>query len=158
MEECYILEPLLIRGLSHLVNLGISFLTRNNLKLICTEDKVELMPVKERSALRVQLVDGGYHSFISLRLGKVLKATKDQRISTQFWRIPHEKISINVISERPEEAVGVYAQDKCSIPAGMGKYIPVQMNLGVTANVLVEIKEKTVPELILPEIAYNVFL
>ena len=40
MEECYILEPLVIRGLSHSVNLGISFLTRNNLKLVCTEDEV----------------------------------------------------------------------------------------------------------------------
>ena len=30
MEECYILEPLLIQGLSHSKNQGISFLTRNN--------------------------------------------------------------------------------------------------------------------------------
>ena len=43
MEEFYILEPLVIRGLSHNVNLGISFLTRNNLKLICMEDEVALM-------------------------------------------------------------------------------------------------------------------
>ena len=40
MEECIILEPQVIRGLSHSMNLGISFLTRSNLKLICTEDKV----------------------------------------------------------------------------------------------------------------------
>ena len=40
----------------------------------------------------------------------MLKATKDQRISTQVRRIPCEKISINEVSERPEEAVGVYAQ------------------------------------------------
>ena len=59
MEECYILEPLVIQGLSHSVNLGISFLARNNLKLICTEDEVALMPVKDISALRKQLVDGG---------------------------------------------------------------------------------------------------
>ena len=40
--------------------------------------------------------------------GKVLKAKEGQRISTHVWRIPREKISINVVSERPEEAVGVY--------------------------------------------------
>ena len=43
MEEFYILEPLVIRGLSHSMNLGTSFLTRNNLKLICTEEEVALM-------------------------------------------------------------------------------------------------------------------
>ena len=47
IEECYILEPLVIRGLSHSVNLGISFLTRNNLKLICTEDEVALIPIRD---------------------------------------------------------------------------------------------------------------
>ena len=29
MEECYLLEPLVIRGLSHSVNLGITFLQKN---------------------------------------------------------------------------------------------------------------------------------
>ena len=38
----------------------------------------------------------------------------------------------------------------------MGKYIPVQMNRGVTGNVLIEIGDKTVPGLILSEIVYNV--
>ena len=80
--------------------------------------------MKDGSALRPWLVDGGCYSFISLRLGKVLKATKAKRISTQVWRVPHEKISINAVSERPDEAVGVYAQDECPIPSGMGKYIP----------------------------------
>ena len=46
IEEFYILEPLMIRELSHRVNLGISFLTRNNLKLIFTEVEVALMLVK----------------------------------------------------------------------------------------------------------------
>ena len=114
------------------------------------------MPVKDGSPSRAQLVDGGCNSFISLMSGKVLKATKDQRISTQVWRIPREKISINVVSERPEEAVGVYAQKECSIRAGMGKYIPVQPNRGVTEDILIEISDKTVPGLILPEIGYNV--
>ena len=61
-----------------------------------------------------------------------------------------------MVSERPEEAVGVYAQEECSIPAGMGKFIPIQMNRGVTGDVLIEIIDKTVPGLILPEIVYNV--
>ena len=65
----------------------------------------------------------GGNSFISLRSGKELKATEAQRIVTQVWRIPLERIRINAVSERPEEAVEVYANDKCSIPAGMGKYI-----------------------------------
>ena len=101
-------------------------------------------------------MEGECHSFISLKSGKVLKATKAQRISTQVWRIPHEKISINAVSERPDEAVGVYAQNECSIPAGMGKYIPVQTNHGVTGDVLIEIRDKTVPGLVLPQIVYNV--
>ena len=69
---------------------------------------------RDGSASRARLVDGGYHSFISLRSGKVLKATEAQMISTQVWRISCEKISINAVSERPEEAIRVYAQDECS--------------------------------------------
>ena len=107
IEECYILEPLVIRGLSHSVNLGISFLTKNNLKLICTKDEVSLMPVRDGSASRVRLVDGRCNSFVNWRSGKVWRATKEQRISTQVWRIPHEKININVLRERLEEDVGV---------------------------------------------------
>ena len=114
------------------------------------------MFVKDRSASRAWFVDGGCHSFISLRSGKLLKATETQRISTQVWKIPCEKISINAVSKRPNKAFGVYAQDECSIPAGMGKYIPVQTNHGVTGDVLIEISDKTVPGLVLPEIVYNV--
>ena len=47
MEECYILEPLVIRGLNHSVNLGIAFIRKHQLKLICTEEKVALMPLKD---------------------------------------------------------------------------------------------------------------
>ena len=72
-------------------------------------------------------MDGGCNSFISLGSGKVLRATEAQRISRQVWRIPCERISINAVSERLEEAVGVYAKEECSIPTGMGKYIPVQL-------------------------------
>ena len=52
--------------------------------------------------------------------------------------------------------VGVHTHEECSIPAGMGKYIPVQTNRGVTGDVLIEIGDKTVPGLKLPEIVYNV--
>ena len=38
----------------------------------------------------------------------------------------------------------------------MGKYIPVQTNHGVTGDVLIEISDKTIPGLLLPEIVYNV--
>ena len=86
----------------------------------------------------------------------MFKATKAQRILTQVWRISCEKISINAVSMRPDKAVGVYAQDYCSIPTGMGKYIPLQTNRGVTGEVLIEISDKTVPGVVLPEIVYNV--
>ena len=105
MEECYIIEPLAIPGLSHGVNLGITVLKKYNLKLICTEEEVFLMPPKHKSDMRAWLVDGGRHSFIRQRLGKVLKAKEAQRISTQVWRNPHERVSINAVSERLEEAV-----------------------------------------------------
>ena len=36
MKECYILEPLVIQRFSHYMHLGISFLTKRILKLICT--------------------------------------------------------------------------------------------------------------------------
>ena len=139
----------MIRGLSHSLNLGISFLTRNNLKLVCTEDKVALMPVKDGSASRVRLVDGGCNSFVNRWSGKVWRTIEEQKILTQVWRIPCEKININVLTE---EAIEVYAQEECSIPTGIGKYIPVQTNHGVTRDILIEISDKTVPGLILPEI------
>ena len=107
MEECYILEPPVIRGLSHSVNLGISFLKRNNLELICMEVEVGLMPIRDGSASRARLVNGRCNSFVNRRSRKVWRATKEQRISTQVWRIPHEKININVLRERLEEDVGV---------------------------------------------------
>ena len=86
------------------------------------------MPLTDGSASRARLVDGGCYSFINRRSGRVWKAMEEQKISTQVWRIPREKISINVVRERPEEAIGVYTQEECFIPAGMGKYIPIQTN------------------------------
>ena len=38
----------------------------------------------------------------------------------------------------------------------MGKFIPVQMNREITGEVLIEISDKTIPRLVLPEIVNNV--
>ena len=78
--------------MSHSINLVISFLTRNNLKLICTENEVALMTIRDGSASRAKLVDGGCNSFINLMSGRVWRVTEEQKISTQVWRIPREKI------------------------------------------------------------------
>ena len=69
---------------------------------------------------------------------------------------PHEKIGVNTLSERPEEAMGVYAKDDYLIPMGMGKYIPAQTNCEIKGKVLIEIRDKTIPGLVLPEIVYNI--
>ena len=47
------------------------------------------MPVKDSSvSTRARLVDGGCHNFIDKRTGRVLKATEDQRVLLQVYRIP----------------------------------------------------------------------
>ena len=114
------------------------------------------MPVKYGSASRAKLVDGGCSSFEHQRLGRIWRATREQEISTQACRIPREKISINVLKDRVEENVGVYAKEQCSIPAGMGKYIPGQTNREIQGDVLVKISKKIVAGLILLDILYNV--
>ena len=114
------------------------------------------MPVEDGSALRARLVDGNCSSFEHRRSGRIWRATKAQEISTQAWRIPRDKISINILQDGVEENVRVYAKEQCSIPAGMGKYIPVQTNREIQGDVLVKISDKTVTGLILPEIVYNV--
>ena len=38
----------------------------------------------------------------------------------------------------------------------MGKYIPVQTNRGIRRDVLIEISDKTLTGVIMPEIVYNV--
>ena len=38
----------------------------------------------------------------------------------------------------------------------MGKYISVQMNCEITGEVLIEISDKTILGLVVPEIVYNV--
>ena len=68
-----------------------------------------------------------------------MEGNQTAEISTQVWRIPIEKININVLKERTEEEVGVYAKEEGLIPAGMGKYIPVQTNHEITGDVLIEI-------------------
>ena len=88
--------------------------------------------------------------------GKVWRATKEQKISAQVWRIPCEKININVLKERTEENVGEYTKEECLIPAGMGKYIPVQRNCEIKGDVLIEISKNTLTGLILSQIVYKV--
>ena len=107
MEECYLLERLVIRGLSHSVNLEITFLQKNRLKLSCTEDGVVLTPVKEGLSSRARLVDGGCISFKNQRSRKISRATKEQEISVQTWRIPREKMNINALQDRIKENIGV---------------------------------------------------
>ena len=50
--------------------------------------------------------------------------------------------------ERTEEASGLYAKEDCFILAGMGKYVPVQMNCEIKGEVLIEISDKTIHGLI----------
>ena len=114
--------------------LGITFLQKNQLKLICTKEKGTLMPVKDGSNSRARLVDGGCVSFENRRSRKICKANKGQEIAVQTWRIPREKRNINVLQDGVEENIGVYAKEKCSIPAGMGKYVPVQTNRAITVS------------------------
>ena len=78
----------------------------------------------------------------------MLKTTEDQMISMQVWRNPHERIGINTLSERLEEAVGVHAKDDCLTPVGIRKYIP---NREITGEVLIEIIDNTIPRLLLPQ-------
>ena len=42
------------------------------------------------------------------------------------------------------------------MPAGMGKYIPVQTNHEITGEVLIEISDKTILGLVLPEIVFYI--
>ena len=71
IEECSLLEPLVIRGLGHSVNLGIAFLKRNTLMLVCREEEVTLMPVTDSSVSRVRIVDGGCSTFENWSLGRI---------------------------------------------------------------------------------------
>ena len=50
----------------------------------------------------------------------------------------------------------MYAKEDFSMPAGMGKYIPVQTNHEITGEVLIEISDKTILGLVLPEIVFYI--
>ena len=102
------------------------------------------------------MVDEGYHSFLSKKTVRVWKTADEQNILDQAWRIPREKSIINTLEERTEEVTGVYAKEDCSIPVGMGKYVPLQMNREISGEVLIKIGNKTIPELVLPEVVYNI--
>ena len=55
-------------------------------------------------------------------------------ISTQVWKIPLNKSSINTMLKRKEEDVSMYTKEECSIPSGMEKYIPVQTTRDITGK------------------------
>ena len=61
-------------------------------------------------------------------------------------------MNVNVLQDGIAENIGVYAKEKCSILAGMGKYVPVQTNREIQGNFLIKISDNTVQGLILPEI------
>ena len=65
MDICYTLEPLVIQGLRQSVNLEIPFLQEHELKMTCKEEEVANMPLQDRTASRVRLVDGECHKFLS---------------------------------------------------------------------------------------------
>ena len=58
MEECYILEPLVIRGLIHIENLGIAFFHKYRLQMSRMEEEAAPMPKKDESASRAWLGRG----------------------------------------------------------------------------------------------------
>ena len=75
------------------------------------------MPERRNTNSRARLVDGGCVSFENQKSRRIWNATSDQKISTQVWKIPGEKVTINVLKDGIEENVGVYAIEQCSIPA-----------------------------------------
>ena len=50
----------------------------------------------------------------------------------------------------------IYAKETCWVPAGMGKYIPMQTGCEIKEEVLIEASDKTIPGLVLPDIVYSV--
>ena len=92
MEECYLLEPLVIKGLSHSVNLGLTFLQEYGLKLECILDEgISLTPVRGNTGSKAELVDAGCVSFENSKTKKTWNAESNQEISTQAWRIPRNQ-------------------------------------------------------------------
>ena len=53
------------------------------------------------------------------------------------------------------QTTGNNTKEECSILTEMGKYIVVNTNYGITGDILIEINDKTLTGLILPEIVYN---
>ena len=70
----------------------------------------------------------------------------------------HQQEVWRSVTKEVRRGCGVYPKDACSIPAGMGKYIPVQTSRDIKEEVLIEASNKTIPGLILPDIAYSIFV
>ena len=107
MEDCFILNPLVIKGLSHSVNLGLMFLEEYRIKLNCHEDGNILEHAAEDKGSHTILLGAECLDFNNQKAGKILRATKAQEISTQAWRIPKEKVTINILKDEVQENVGV---------------------------------------------------
>ena len=63
------------------------------------EEGINLMPVRGNTDSRARLVDGGCVSFKNSKSRRIWNATSDQEISTQAWRIPLEKVTLNVLMD-----------------------------------------------------------
>ena len=61
----------------------------------------------------------------------------EQQENKKYQPKPGEfhRITIHLLKDGVEENVRVYAKEQCSIPTGMGKYIPVQKNCEIQGDV-----------------------
>ena len=71
MEGCYILKPLVIKGLSHSVNLGLAFLAEYRLKLSYYEDGPTLEPIADDKVSCTILVDEECLDFENQKSGRL---------------------------------------------------------------------------------------
>ena len=126
MERSYWLTPLVVQGLSHCVNLLLTFLQAHSLSITCTEEEVLLMPIQDGLTSSARLVERGCQAFRERKSGKILNTSQGQEISPQAWKILPKNARVNTMFEMNEEIIGVYIQQDYNIPSGMGKYIPLQ--------------------------------
>ena len=70
-------------------------LPKYRLKLSCYEDGPTLEPIADNKISRTLLVDGECLDFEKRKSGKTWRATREQKISPQAWRILREKVTIN---------------------------------------------------------------
>ena len=86
---------------------------KNRLRLVCTHRRRGNIDANDRQfSLDSKAIGQRMHQLQESkgqgRYGD-WRVTREQEISTQTWRIPQEKITINVLKDGVEENVGVYA-------------------------------------------------